>query len=569
MAALVAQVQRGVIGVLRQSSVATLYSLALRLKEVGVLDGHSSSSSSRTTELEAVADVVSERDMSADILDGLIPSSSSQVGIADRRNQAQRRTLKKGEHGLHQQLIPAASWRVLNRLQDEGYESYLVGGSVRDLLLKQTPKDFDVLTTADPKQVKKSFPGHCIIVGKRFPICHVSSLNTVIEVSSFCTSLDNQKGETVAHKGVKGTEGWDMRDFARWENCLKRDFTVNGLMYDPFQSIVYDYVGGLRDLRKFQVRTVIPADESFQEDPARILRAIRIAARLEFSFTKSTARAIRDHKLSLLELNKTRLQLEMNMLMAYGASARSIRLLWRYGILEYLLPLQAQYLIGLNFQRRDQRTNLFLELLANMDSVTGADRPCHGGLWVAVLAFHLALIERPRRPVVVAAVAFAMYYATGFRKALVKAWKLHEASERTSIWGELASETTETPEEETLDDCRELVIASIDKVNQLSIASITGETRHILTGANPDVDMVVVSKPLFYRAHRLFDRAVVHESDEESSEDMHKQSGRKARNSDRVSALTSGDLGELGLVFSHIVLSTLYTRAEQTDLILS
>jgi tRNA nucleotidyltransferase/poly(A) polymerase len=91
--------------------------------------------------------------------------------------------LKKGEHGLHQQLIPAASWRVLNRLQDEGYESYLVGGSVRDLLLKQTPKDFDVLTTADPKQVKKSFPGHCIIVGKRFPICHVSSLNTVIEVS--------------------------------------------------------------------------------------------------------------------------------------------------------------------------------------------------------------------------------------------------------------------------------------------------------------------------------------------------------------------------------------------------
>jgi tRNA nucleotidyltransferase/poly(A) polymerase len=133
------------------------------------------------------------------------------------------------------------------------------------------------------------------------------------------------------------------------------------------------------------VRTVIPADESFQEDPARILRAIRIAARLEFSFTKSTARAIRDHKLSLLELNKTRLQLEMNMLMAYGASARSIRLLWRYGILEYLLPIQAQYLIGLNFQRRDQRTNLFLELIDNMDSVTVAERPCHGGLWYACL----------------------------------------------------------------------------------------------------------------------------------------------------------------------------------------
>jgi len=82
-------------------------------------------------------------------------------------------------------------------------------------------------------------------------------------------------------------------------------------------------------------------------------------------------------------------------------------------------------------------------------------------------------------------------------------------------------------------------------------------------------EQVVVSKPLFYRAHRLFDRAVVHESDEESSEDMQKQNGRKARNSDRVSALTSGDLGELGLVFSHIVLSTLYTRAEQSDLILS
>ena len=120
---------------------------------------------------------------------------------------------------------------------------------------------------------------------------------------------------------------------------MKRDFTINGLMYDPYENVVYDYAGGMEDLKMAKVRIVIPAHVSFVEDRARILRAIKIAARLNFQFSRDTARAIQDCSLSILRIENQRLMMEVNYTMAFGAAEASLRLLWRFGLLEILLPI--------------------------------------------------------------------------------------------------------------------------------------------------------------------------------------------------------------------------------------
>lgn len=469
--------------------------------------------------------------------------------------QVQLRILKKDEHGLRDKLIPASSWRVLTRLLDAGYRSYLVGGSVRDMLVKQVPKDFDILTTAEPKQVKAAFSGRCIIVGRRFPVCHVTSLNTVVEVSSFSTNSGNIK--RITYEPVVGTEGWSEDDFSRWDNSLRRDFTVNGIMYDPFKCIIYDYVGGLRDLRRCKIRTVIPALESFEEDSARILRAIRIAARLEFSFATSTANAIRQLKSSILTLNKTRLQLEVNTMMAYGSSERSVRLLWRYGVLEYLLPFQARYFSNTNLKRQARRSDILLKLLANLDKVTAPNRPCHGGLWVAILAFHLALVERPWSLTVGPTVALALSFGTGLEKAITQVQKLCDAVDKNGkhLWNDqFRSCVKEMDEVVILNDCQSFVDLCLNNVAQLHSAAATCKVMQELNISSPPSDWGVVSKPYFYKANHLFNRALTSNSDD-FPDIVHDTYKGVLMNS---SFSTNGGIEDLGNVFSHVVLSTLF-----------
>lgn len=121
---------------------------------------------------------------------------------------------------------------------------------------------------------------------------------------------------------------------------MQRDFTINGLMLDPYANIVYDYMGGITDIKKTKVRTVIPANLSFVEDSGRILRAIRIAARLHFGFTRDLALSLKELSHSVLRLDKGRILLELNYMFAYGSAEASLRLMWRFGLLEILLPIQ-------------------------------------------------------------------------------------------------------------------------------------------------------------------------------------------------------------------------------------
>ncbi|KAI5383871.1 hypothetical protein KIW84_071014 [Lathyrus oleraceus] len=206
------------------------------------------------------------------------------------------------ELGFRNSMITSPIKKVLNALKKKGYNVYLVGGCVRDLILMQTPKDFDIITSADLKEVMRTF-SWCEIVGKRFPICHVHIDGIIVEVSSFYTATRGKPGRHFAHD-IEAPKGCDKEDYLRWRNCLNRDFTINGFMFDPFAKIVYDYVGGMEDIIKAKVRTIAPAATSFQEDCARILRAIRITARLGFSISSETARSIKNLSYSVLRLDK-------------------------------------------------------------------------------------------------------------------------------------------------------------------------------------------------------------------------------------------------------------------------
>ncbi|XP_027124606.1 uncharacterized protein [Coffea arabica] len=330
--------------------------------------------------------------------------NSERIG-GDGQKASQWKKLNSADLGIRSSMIPRPTRAVLNGLKRKGFEVYLVGGCVRDLILRKTPKDFDIITSAELKEVMRTF-SRCEIIGKRFPICHVHIGDNIVEVSSFSTCGRNSRRDfsLVFEKPV----GCNEKDYIRWRNCLKRDFTINGLMFDPYAKLIYDYIGGVEDIRKAKVRTIIPASFSLTEDCARILRAIRIGARLQFRFAKDTALSVKKLTSSILRLDRGRLLMEMNYMLAYGSAESSLRLLWRFGLLEILLPIQAAYFVDSGFRRRDKRSNMLLSIFSSLDKCLAPDRPCHSSLWVALLVFHRALFDHPSDPSVVAAFCLAV-----------------------------------------------------------------------------------------------------------------------------------------------------------------
>ncbi|CAN1133420.1 Poly(A) polymerase I [Linum perenne] len=314
-------------------------------------------------------------------------SENSRPEVEGGENSPAWKKLNSMELGISTSMISKPTRKVLNVLKKRGFEVYLVGGCVRDLILKRTPKDFDIITSAELNEV--------------------SSFSTA--GPKFLSDNNNDFGNPV--------DG-EQKDIARSDDCMRRDFTINGLMFDPYARIVYDYIGGLEDIRKAKVRTVIPASKSFQEDCARILRAVRIAARLGFRFSQDTARCIKNLSRSILRLDKSRIMMEMNYMLAYGSAEASLRLLWKFGLLELLLPIQAAYFVQNGFRRRDTGSNMLLSLFSNLDRLVAPDKPCHSSLWVGILAFHKAMSEQPRNPMVVATFCLAIHNGGDMVEAL-------------------------------------------------------------------------------------------------------------------------------------------------------
>src|SRR5213078_1232161 len=211
--------------------------------------------------------------------------------------------IPRADHSLSRRDIDPDALKVLYRLRQSDHVAYLVGGSVRDLLLGRRPKDFDIGTSAHPAQVKKLFR-NCWIIGRRFRLAHVKFGQKVIEVATFRRQL--APGEEVVAEGVPApdpttAEGrhlihHDNTFGTPEEDAFRRDFTINALAYDIATFSIIDYVGGLDDLRSGVVRSIGDPAIRLREDPVRMLRAVALAARLNFTIDPPVVDAISTHR---------------------------------------------------------------------------------------------------------------------------------------------------------------------------------------------------------------------------------------------------------------------------------
>lgn len=241
--------------------------------------------------------------------------------------------IPRSEHSLSRRDIDPEALKVLYRLASLNHEAYLVGGSVRDLLLGRAPKDFDVGTDARPNEIRHIFR-NCFLVGKRFRLAHIVFGKKVIETATFRKAPDPDavQDEHGLYQHEDNTFGTPQED------ALRRDFTVNGLFYDIKTFSIIDYVGGLKDLKNKCIRSIGDPCIRFREDPVRMMRAVRFAAKLGFDVCPADIKAIRKYAGDLANASVSRLCEEIQRLFVPKATARSLRLAYEYGLLEALLP---------------------------------------------------------------------------------------------------------------------------------------------------------------------------------------------------------------------------------------
>ncbi len=259
-----------------------------------------------------------------------------------------RKFLKKGapvvceraEHCISRKNIDPDALKVLYRLSGLGYTAYLVGGGVRDLLLGRQPKDFDVGTSATPAEVKRAFR-NCFLIGRRFRLAHVRFGDKIIETATFRQNSQTV-GEIIEHSAEGPIED---NTFGTPEtDANRRDFTVNGLFYDIKSFAVIDWVGGLRDLKKGVIRSIGDPMVRFREDPVRMMRAVKFAARLDFKIERGTERAIRKLHSCIRLAALPRLCEEVFRLFTFGKSEKAFRMLWEFGLMGDILPELADFI---------------------------------------------------------------------------------------------------------------------------------------------------------------------------------------------------------------------------------
>lgn len=285
-------------------------------------------------------------------------SSGSRAGKAPQFGKREEITV--ATHGIDPALVDERALNVVHTLQDAGFEAYVVGGAVRDLLVGLRPKDFDVATDATPEQVKSLFR-RAFIIGRRFRIVHVvygrGREHEVIEVSTFRAYMDNAAAEQVAGNektskselaGMKhavDSTGRVLRDNV-WgpqeEDAVRRDFTINAMYYDPETQIVVDYHGGFKDVKKRVLRMIGDPATRYREDPVRLIRAVRFAAKLSalgFKLEAKTAAPLIKSQELLADVPQSRLFDEMLKLLQTGHALASIEQLKQLGMARGIYPL--------------------------------------------------------------------------------------------------------------------------------------------------------------------------------------------------------------------------------------
>ena len=285
------------------------------------------------------------------------------------------------QHGINERQICKKAQTILNALTKAGYEAYLVGGAVRDLLLGKQPKDFDIATNAHPEQIKKVLPSTRII-GRRFRLAHVHFGREFIEVATFRAPHDK------SDKGLVSNDGRIIHDNVYGtiaEDALRRDFTINALFYDLSTGEILDFVDGMQDIEQRQLRLIGDPSRRYREDPVRMLRAIRFMAKLGFSLEPETKSPIRELSPLLSTIAPARLFDESLKLFHSGYAVLTFSLLRKYLLFSCLFPLTEQSL-------KEEESGLFLNLvmsaLNNTDKRIQGNKPVNPAFLFAVMLWH-------------------------------------------------------------------------------------------------------------------------------------------------------------------------------------
>lgn len=329
--------------------------------------------------------------------------------------------IARSEHSISRRDIDPDALKVLYRLHEHNYAAYLVGGSVRDLLLGRRPKDFDIGTSAHPHQVKKLFR-NCWIIGRRFRLAHVKFGPKTIEVATFRRQVDPAELPQDAHVDEaldavqeapialdapleeqvrsEGTHLAKVRAYERLihrdnafgtpeEDAFRRDFTINALFYDIASFSIIDYVGGLKDLENRLIRSIGDPGVRFLEDPVRMMRAVVFAARLDFEIDQPILDALETHRHEIGKAAPPRLVEEYFKILRSGYAERSFRLLEATGLLREMTP------------ELDEAGPAFWEAVARLDSYRqrfpGAPETLTNAILVGTLLAPLGLAGGPRR----------------------------------------------------------------------------------------------------------------------------------------------------------------------------
>lgn len=239
------------------------------------------------------------------------------------------------EHDINHGLIDPDAIHVIQKLRDAGFSAYLVGGSVRDLLIKKSPKDYDISTSARPEQIKHLFGRNCLLIGRRFRLAHIRYGHKILELSTF-RSGENES-DLILQDNVWGTEEEDVR---------RRDFTINGLFYDPSTHTVIDYVGGWEDIHKGILRSIGDANIRFKQDPVRMIRLLKFRARFGFDIDPDARKALVNCRSEITKSSAARLLEEILRMLESGASASFFNLMNEAGLLELLFSSLAHFLKG-------------------------------------------------------------------------------------------------------------------------------------------------------------------------------------------------------------------------------
>ena len=288
-------------------------------------------------------------------------------------------SIPRAQHLISRSLISEYALKVLNRLKDAGYASFLVGGCVRDLMLGREPKDFDVVTDARPEEIRKLFQS-ARIIGRRFRLVHVRFGREIIEVATFRAIPRNHAEEILPHEddddGVENdlpVETPDQNVFGtQEEDAVRRDFTVNALYYNIRDFSVIDYIDGVEDLRAGILRVIGDPESRYREDPVRMLRAVRFAAKLGFRIEPKTAEPIRELAPLLTTVPAARMFEEVLKLFHGGYALETYEMLRHYGLFQHLFPLTEK---SMEQEENSFPVTLVPRALANTDARINAGKP--------------------------------------------------------------------------------------------------------------------------------------------------------------------------------------------------